>query len=47
MKEDVNEVLVSPGDVVLVFLIVRHHQVDPAAGPHARQIHQHHARVYT
>ena len=47
MEEDVDEVLVAPGDIKLVLLEVGHDVFLPFRIPHPRQIHQHHARVDT
>jgi len=47
VKEDVDEILVSPGDLVSVVLIVRDHLFGPSARPHARQVHEHHAGVHS
>ena len=39
MEEDIDEILVSPGNVVSVSLVVGDHQFDPATLTHSSQIH--------
>jgi len=45
VEENVDEILISPGDVVSVSLVVGDHLFDPATFAHTTQVHQHHTRV--
>jgi len=47
VEEDVDEILVSPGDVVPVLPIVWHHLLGPRTLAHTCQVHQHYTRVNT
>ena len=47
VEEDVDEILVSKGDVISVSLIVGDHLIDPATLTHTSQVHQHHSRVHS
>jgi hypothetical protein len=47
MKDDVDDVLITPNDRELVFLVDRYHVFSPAERSHARQIHEHYPRVDT
>ena len=47
VEEDVDEILVPPGDPQLVLPEVGQDVLHPSLLSHPRQVHQHHARVNT
>lgn len=47
MEYYVDYILIAPSNLQLIFLVNGDHIVRPSKFPHPRQIHQHHARIYT
>ena len=47
VEEDIDEILVSPGNVVPVNITVWHHLFGPLTGPHTSQVHEHYPGVYS
>jgi len=47
VKEDIDEILISKGNVISVSLMVGDYLFAPATLPHASQIHQYHSGVHS